>query len=148
MRASKSSLRDPQYPINTDQTCISNRFEPERSANHKEIRRNAANFNKFLARHRLAKCHPERSRPRNADGAVEGSAVAFGGPYRPQKKRCSFSPRLGAKRTLNSTLAPNEMARHFAGPFRHLTNLGCPKSLAFGDLRSEERRVWKGFSSR
>ena len=35
-------------PINTDQNHISNRFQPTKDADHKEIRCYPANFNKFL----------------------------------------------------------------------------------------------------
>ena len=48
MRASGSIPGGSQGPLNTDRTCISNRFQPATSANHVEIRRDAGNFNKFL----------------------------------------------------------------------------------------------------
>jgi hypothetical protein len=60
MRASGSLSRGPKHPINTDQTRISNKFQPERNPHHKEIRCDAANFNKFLKR--LLLIHPNKLR--------------------------------------------------------------------------------------
>ncbi len=70
MRASGSLSRGPKHPINTDQTRISNKFQPERNPHHKEIRCDAANFNKFLDR-----SHPKQ---RLADGKVTNNLGCLG----------------------------------------------------------------------
>jgi hypothetical protein len=48
LRASEMLPGHLQAPMNTGQALNSNRFQSSKSANYKEIRCNAANFNEFL----------------------------------------------------------------------------------------------------